>query len=281
MVYNWSECVMGVLGTTKHSSCSVLTLGNKVVLYCIVGITEVVYSVVCCNSGLLTGIAELYMGSEEREETPSSPCPLISDCCLIMSITVCCVPPSSPCSLISDSYLVMSVTVYCVPPSSPCSLISDSYLVMSITVYCVPPSSLSVLFSVQHAGIFSRTFYTLHINAFARVQELCESRGGRRPGLSVLMSLTPVSVDVKQHWTVLRHWSKFVPNMSRDIRGHEALLHHHVFGRGSQPVFIFDIFHCLVEQLLQQGCSVVPLGGATRYINLDRTSLSLLWAGLA
>ena len=30
-----------------------------------------------------------------------------------------------------------------------------------------------------------------------RVQELCESRGGR-PGLSVLISLT-VSVDVKQH----------------------------------------------------------------------------------
>jgi len=58
-----------------------------------------------------------------------------------------------------------------------------------------------------------------------RVQELCESRGGR-PGLSVLMSLT-VSVDVKQHWTVLRHWSQFVPNMSTDIRGHEALLHHY------------------------------------------------------
>ena len=31
-----------------------------------------------------------------------------------------------------------------------------------------------------------------------RVQELCESRGGR-PGLSVLLILTPVSVDVKQH----------------------------------------------------------------------------------
>ena len=58
-----------------------------------------------------------------------------------------------------------------------------------------------------------------------RVQELCESRGGR-PGLSVLMSLT-VSVDVKQHWTMLRHWSQFVPNMSTDIRGHEALHHHH------------------------------------------------------
>ena len=32
---------------------------------------------------------------------------------------------------------------------------------------------------------------------FVRVQELCESRGGR-PGLSILTSLT-VSVDVKQH----------------------------------------------------------------------------------
>ena len=56
-----------------------------------------------------------------------------------------------------------------------------------------------------------------------RVQELCESRGGR-PGLSVLMSLT-VSVDVIQHRTMLRHWSQFVPNTSTDIRGHEALHH--------------------------------------------------------
>ena len=68
-------------------------------------------------------------------------------------------------------------------------------------------------------------------------QELCESRGGR-PGLpvpnsnshyclcgcqatsefrscvkvevAVLMSLM-VSVDVKQHWTMLTHWSQFVP----------------------------------------------------------------------
>ena len=47
------------------------------------------------------------------------------------------------------------------------------------------------------------------------VQELCESRGGR-PGLSVLTSLL-VSVDVKIYCTVLRHWSKLVPNMSTDI----------------------------------------------------------------
>ena len=50
------------------------------------------------------------------------------------------------------------------------------------------------------------------------VQELCESRGGR-PGLSVLTSLM-VSVDVKQYWTMLRHWSQLVPNMSTDIWGH-------------------------------------------------------------
>ena len=64
-----------------------------------------------------------------------------------------------------------------------------------------------------------------------RVQELCESRGGR-PGLSVLMSLK-ISVDVKQHWTMPRHWSQFVPNMSTrhprtcsSTSPHEALLHH-------------------------------------------------------
>ena len=54
------------------------------------------------------------------------------------------------------------------------------------------------------------------------VQELCESRGGR-PGLAVLTSLM-VSVDVKHYWTMLTHGSQLVPNMSNDIRGHEALL---------------------------------------------------------
>ena len=44
-----------------------------------------------------------------------------------------------------------------------------------------------------------------HLKSFTygpRVQEVCESRGGR-PGLSVLMNLTD-SVDVKQHCTMLR-----------------------------------------------------------------------------
>ena len=54
------------------------------------------------------------------------------------------------------------------------------------------------------------------------VQELCESRGGR-PGLSVLTTLL-VSMDVKLYRTMLRHWSQLVPNMSTEIRGHEATL---------------------------------------------------------
>ena len=64
-----------------------------------------------------------------------------------------------------------------------------------------------------------RCIKAIIIIIYHRVQELCESRGGR-PGLSILTSLT-VSVDVKQHWTVLRCWSQFVPNMLTDIRGHE------------------------------------------------------------
>ena len=57
-------------------------------------------------------------------------------------------------------------------------------------------------------------------NAHIIVKELCESQDGR-PGLSILTSLL-VSVDVKLYWTMLRHWSQLVPNMSADIRGHEA-----------------------------------------------------------
>ena len=74
-------------------------------------------------------------------------------------------------------------------------------------------------------------------NVSIRVQELCESRGGR-PGLLVLMSLT-VSVDVKQHWTMLRQWSLFVPNMSiTDIRGHEALHHHHLESHATRAQWV-------------------------------------------
>ena len=44
-------------------------------------------------------------------------------------------------------------------------------------------------------------------------------------------------MDIKQHWTMLRHWSQFVPKMSTDIRGHQALHHHHqVKADAQEPV---------------------------------------------
>ena len=78
------------------------------------------------------------------------------------------------------------------------------------------------------AGAISRQCFRLRLLAHISdspseqrpyiVQELCENRGSR-PGLSVLTSLL-ASVDVKLYWTVLRHWSQLVPNMSADIWGH-------------------------------------------------------------
>ena len=62
-----------------------------------------------------------------------------------------------------------------------------------------------------------------------RIQELCASQGGR-PGLPALMSLM-VSVDVKQHWTVLRHWSQFVlicQPTSEDIKLYIIIKHVYV-----------------------------------------------------
>ena len=52
-------------------------------------------------------------------------------------------------------------------------------------------------------------------------QELCESWGGC-PELSVLTSIL-VSMDVKNYWTMLWHWSQLVPNMSTDIWGHHFI----------------------------------------------------------
>ena len=92
------------------------------------------------------------------------------------------------------------------------------------------PSLISLMVSVDvkhHVYLLicyvnPRLLHGIQVNSGERkvciVQELCESRGGR-PGLSVLTSLL-VSVDVKNYWTVLRHWSQLVPNMSTDIWGH-------------------------------------------------------------
>ena len=54
-----------------------------------------------------------------------------------------------------------------------------------------------------------------------RVQELCESRGGR-PGLSVLISLT-LSVDVKQHTlraSLSGTFLQTLPDLVSPLKGH-------------------------------------------------------------
>ena len=90
---------------------------------------------------------------------------------------------------------------------------------------------------------------------------------GCRPGLSVLTSLM-VSVDVKQYWTVLWHWSQFVRNMSTDIRGHEALLHQ----RQSD-----QIYYSSVSELAQQWNCFQGNVGETFERRLERI---ILWASL-
>ena len=99
---------------------------------------------------------------------------------------------------------------------------------LHLAVYPPPPLPVS-LFPLSPVcpfpGCTPLYFPSLHLyshcrgmTSVRRVQELCESRGGH-PGLSVLMSLT-VSVDVKQYWTMLTHWSQLVPHVSADIQGH-------------------------------------------------------------
>ena len=56
------------------------------------------------------------------------------------------------------------------------------------------------------------------VSQSSELQELCESRDGR-PGFSVLTSLM-VSVDVKQYWNMLTHWSLICQPTSLVIKHH-------------------------------------------------------------
>ena len=82
-------------------------------------------------------------------------------------------------------------------------------------LFCKPFVVLSFLPWQASPVVLLELLYIILFLKKIIVQELCESRGGR-PGLSVLTSLL-VSVDVKLYWTMLRHWSQLVPNMSTDI----------------------------------------------------------------
>ena len=134
------------------------------------------------------------------------------------------------------------------------------------------------MLAVWPTGI-SRGFWS--IAGFKRVQKLCKSRGGR-PGLSVLMSLT-VSVDVKQHWTMLRHWSHFVPNMSTDIWGHEALLHPIVGYRWGLIVSLQSRLQALVFDILPSTTAVFidaigsrKLSANEQFVVRAQTAVSLI-----
>ena len=108
---------------------------------------------------------------------------------------------------------------------------SDRYIT-SLSTHLHTPF---ILFSLSLTSLMLSMDVKQHAYFYAHstVQELCESRGGR-PVLSVLKSLL-VSVDVKQYWTLLIHWSQLVPNISTDICGHEALLHHHAHSEHRFP----------------------------------------------
>ena len=84
--------------------------------------------------------------------------------------------------------------------------------------WCPPPKKSVFSAPSWSSGQLENDPKTLFFPSSRIVQELCESRGGR-PELSVLTSLL-ASVDAKIYWTLPRHWSQLVPNMSADIRGH-------------------------------------------------------------
>ena len=69
------------------------------------------------------------------------------------------------------------------------------------------------------------------IKVWLWTNQLTEFRSCVKAQVAVLGFL---SVDIKQHWTMLRHWSQFVPNMSTDIRGHEGLHHQLTFPESAE-----------------------------------------------
>ena len=85
------------------------------------------------------------------------------------------------------------------------------------TLYTIghwPPCKAEGCRSMFRSDLYATNIAGYRMRAVT-VQELCESRGGRS-GLPVLMSLM-VSVNVKQHRTMLTHWSQFVNRHRRAL----------------------------------------------------------------
>ena len=110
-----------------------------------------------------------------------------------------------------------------------CQLTSEDIKHHFIVITSIPPpppfspSLISIMVSVD----VKHHVYLLVSQI--TVQVLCGSRGGRRHGLAVLMSLLWfLWTTVKQHWAMHTRWSQFVI-CQPDIRGHYGPHHHHNF----------------------------------------------------
>ena len=100
-------------------------------------------------------------------------------------------------------------------PSASTSVLPCSFVMLAAMRLC--KIQVGIIIHTWQTTIKYSYKNTVLCHAYNRVQELCESWGGR-PGLSVLTSLL-VSVYVKQYWAMLWHWSQLDPNMSTDNRG--------------------------------------------------------------
>ena len=84
MFYDESECVMIDLGTTKHSSSSVLTLGNKVILYCLLVVSA---EDICARSRTLKHSEEITCTVVKKKKQCEMNRPLVLDVCTETSNT--------------------------------------------------------------------------------------------------------------------------------------------------------------------------------------------------
>ena len=126
-----------------------------------------------------------------------------------------------PCHLLS-MMLKCWLSCWCVfsQDVAALSFVVHDVKMLTVTLVCFQSDVAALSFVVHDVKMLTVMLVCFQsgCSSLVIVQELCESWGGH-PGLSVLMSLL-VSVDVKLYWTMLRHWSQLVPNMSTDIWGH-------------------------------------------------------------
>ena len=136
--------------------------------------------------------------------------------------------------------------------------------------YCTLHVTLSILFRVcARHSIFYVSFTCYYFGRLVcsclQARELCTSRG-----LSVITSFV-VSVDVKQYWTILTHWSQLVSNMSADIRGHQAT------PEGMQLPTSIDRLHLCFKNISKRLCVLYLLYDVHHQLLTPSWQLVLSW----